>query len=160
MHCTLWRNFGNKMAAPMVLHPQCLLSSISRPYSEPLEPQRRLKLEGSGRSGSWQWLNGAVTSSRARSCGAKPRLPIYLTKGSEILWNMYKWGKWLTDLRCAGACKRYLNAAKNKGKGLLFNGNKCRASSKCSRFALLRFVISMEVSTPQGSICSRKCLTC
>jgi len=25
-----WRNFGNKMAAPMILHPQCLLS-ISRP---------------------------------------------------------------------------------------------------------------------------------
>jgi len=31
MHCSLRENFGNKMAAPMVLHPQCHLSSISRP---------------------------------------------------------------------------------------------------------------------------------
>ena len=31
MHCSLRRNFGNEMGAPMVLHPECLLSSISRP---------------------------------------------------------------------------------------------------------------------------------
>jgi len=33
MHCSLWRNCGHKMAAPMVLHPQCLLSNISRPLA-------------------------------------------------------------------------------------------------------------------------------
>jgi len=31
MHCSLQRNFGNKMAAPIVLHPQCRLSNTSRP---------------------------------------------------------------------------------------------------------------------------------
>jgi len=31
MHCSLRKNFGNKMAAPMVLHPKCLFSSISKP---------------------------------------------------------------------------------------------------------------------------------
>ena len=31
MHCCLRGNFGNKMAVSMVLYPQCLLSSISKP---------------------------------------------------------------------------------------------------------------------------------
>ena len=31
MHCSLRRNCGNKMAAPMVHHPKCRLFSISRP---------------------------------------------------------------------------------------------------------------------------------
>jgi len=32
--CSLRRNFGNKMAAPMVLH-ECLLFSVSRPLTSP-----------------------------------------------------------------------------------------------------------------------------
>ena len=34
-HCSLRENFGNKMAAPMVLHPECLLSSICWPLLSP-----------------------------------------------------------------------------------------------------------------------------
>jgi len=33
MHRSLRRNFGNKMAAPMVLHPRCLLQPSTLPYA-------------------------------------------------------------------------------------------------------------------------------
>jgi len=35
MHCSLRRNFEKQDAAPIVLYPQCLLSSISRPLFPP-----------------------------------------------------------------------------------------------------------------------------